>query len=148
MNMNEDNYLNDRLEDQIRWYDKKSQCNQKLYRVLRGVEIIAAALIPLLVGYVAQDSVYLKITVGVLGVLVAIIAGLLSLGRFQELWIEYRVTCESLKHEKYLFLTKTDPYDEDNPFPLLVKRVESLISREHTNWAQYMKKSDRKKSGA
>ncbi|MGH7808100.1 MAG: DUF4231 domain-containing protein [Thermodesulfobacteriota bacterium] len=146
--MSEDDYLKDRLEDQIRWYDKKSQCNQKLYKVLRGVEIGAAALIPLLIGYVTQDSVCLKITVGAFGVLVAIIAGLLSLGRFQELWIEYRVTCESLKHEKYLFLTKTDPYDEDNPFPLLVKRVESLISREYTNWAQYMKKSDKKKASA
>ncbi|HFC76762.1 MAG TPA: DUF4231 domain-containing protein, partial [Candidatus Moranbacteria bacterium] len=51
---------------------------------------------------------------------------------------------ESLKHEKYLFLTKSEPYDIDEPFKLLVQRVESLISKENTNWSNYMKKPQKK----
>ena len=67
-------------------------------------------------------------------------AGISSLQKFQELWIKYRTTAESLKKEKYLYLTKGQPYDTENPLSILVQRVETLVSQENTNWAQYMMK--------
>jgi hypothetical protein len=39
-------------------------------------------------------------------------------------WIEYRATAESLRKEKFLFLAQTEPYDKDDAFDLLVKRVD------------------------
>ena len=42
----------------------------------------------------------------------------------QEHWIEYRATAESLRKEKFLFLAQTEPYDKDDAFDLLVKRVD------------------------
>ena len=69
----------------------------------------------------------------------AIAAGALSLFRFQELWIQYRSSSETLKHEKFLFLTRTEPYNVVQPLPLLVNRAEALISREHTSWSQYIR---------
>lgn len=45
-----DEYLNDRLNNQIDWYDGKSQTNQKWFKRLRLLEIIAAAIIPFLAG--------------------------------------------------------------------------------------------------
>ena len=71
-----------------------------------------------------------------MGVTVALIAGLITLYRFQELWIEYRTTAETLKHEKYLYLTQSTPYDGERAFNLLVNRVEGLISRQNSGWAQ------------
>ena len=43
---------------------------------------------------------------------------------------------ETLKHERFLFLTRTTPYGGEDPFHLLVKRVEGLTSEEHTKWAE------------
>ena len=39
-------------------------------------------------------------------------------------WIEYPATTESLRKEKFLFLAQTEPYDKDDAFDLLVKRVD------------------------
>ena len=98
-------------------------------------EIFSASIIPLFAGFGEgrQWSIFL---VAILGALVAILASVLSLNQFQENWIEYRTTCESLKHEKFLFLTNTQPYDEDEPFGLFVQRIENLISKENSNWSQ------------
>ena len=76
-----------------------------------------------------------------MGLLITIITGVVTLYKFQENWIEYRTTCETLRHEKFLFLTQTDPYDIEDPFNLLVHRVENLISKENTQWAQHIKMS-------
>ena len=56
------------------------------------------------------------------------------------IFVAYRTTCESLRHEKYLYLTCSEPYNIKEPFSLLVNRVETLISKENTNRAQYMRK--------
>ena len=133
--MNPDDYIKDRVDGQIEWYDRKSCTNQLWFRWLRIVEIIAAAAIPLLVGYADSISEF-KVVVGILGLLIAVIAGVLGLYQFQENWTGYRTTCEALRQEKYLFLTKTQPYDQSDSFALFVQRVENLVSKERTNWAQ------------
>lgn len=143
--MNEEEYISQRLDEQISWYDKKSQWNQRWYKRLKATEIFMAILIPFLVGYIAETAPGVKFAVGFLSVIVAAIAGLVSLYKFQENWIEYRTTVESLKHEKYLYLTKTGPYDGADVFNKLVENVEGLISKENTRWAQHTKKQ--KKEG-
>ncbi|MFQ5596677.1 MAG: DUF4231 domain-containing protein [Nitrospiria bacterium] len=136
--MDEEQYIQDRLEDQLNWYDRKSGACQRRYKWLRAIEIVCAALIPFTVGPVLNKSELSAIVAGALGVTVSIVAGLMTLYKYQENWIKYRTTAESLKHEKFLYQTKTEPYDDTEPFPLLVKRVESLISKENTEWAGNM----------
>src|SRR5437870_6350096 len=104
--MNQDEYIQNRVDRQIDWYNRKSENNQQWFRLLRIVEIVAAAAIPLLAAY-ADTVAPIKLIVGGLGLLVAVIAGVLGVYQFQELWTGYRTTCEALKQEKYLFLTKT-----------------------------------------
>ncbi len=140
--MDKDKYLQERLDDQIEWYDKKSKVNQKWFKLLKIMEISSAALIPFIISFITDSSIILKIIAGSLGILVVIISGIIGLYKFQENWIEYRTTCETLKHEKYLFLIKSNPYNIDNPLPLLVQRAESIISKENTYWSQYIKKED------
>ena len=132
-------YIEKRLGDQIAWYDRKSATNQRWFKRLRFAEIVAAATIPFLSGF-ADRSLAIKIAIGTLGVVVAVIASLLGLLQLQEHWIEYRATAESLRKEKFLFLTQTEPYDKDDAFHLLVQRVEGLLSKENTDWAQSMVK--------
>jgi hypothetical protein len=132
-------YIEQRLTDQINWYDRKSGTNQRWFKGLRFIEIVAAATIPFLSGF-AGDSLPVKIAIGVLGVVVAVIAAVLGLLHFQEHWIQYRATAESLRKEKFLYLTQTEPYDKEDAFHLLVQRVEALLSKETTDWAQSMLK--------
>lgn len=144
--MNEEEYLKDRLDSQIEWYDKKSSWNQSWHKRLRILEVIAAASIPFLTGYITDSTPDMKIVVGGLGVLIAVSSGVLAIFKFQEHWLQYRTTAESLKHHKYLYQTKTAPYDRDNSFNLLVESIEGLISKENSNWVSYVKEKAKGKS--
>lgn len=135
--MDEEQYIEGRLKDQIDWYDKKSASNQKWYKRLRIIEILLASSIPFLAGFV-DVSLIVKFIIAGSGVAIALNGGLLLLYKFQENWTEYRTTSETLKHHMYRFLTKSVPYDGDDAFKLLVDNVESLISKENSNWNNYI----------
>jgi Protein of unknown function (DUF4231) len=123
----------ERLEDQIAWYDQKSQFNQRVYKRIKIVEILSAALIPFLA---AAKLPYFGVVTGGLGVLITVLEGMLHLNQYQQNWIAYRSTCELLKHEKYTYLGKASPYaNVPDPHALLAERIESLVSQEHAKWA-------------
>ena len=125
--------INERLEDQIRWYDQRSGSNMRWYKRLKISEIAAAAVIPLLA---ASSIPHAVMATGILGVMVTVFEGLLQLNQYHENWIRYRSTCESLKHEKYIYLANAGPYTSvEKPRALLAERVESLVSQEHAKWA-------------
>lgn len=131
--MTPDDYVKDRVDDQIAWYAGKSRANQHGYRVLKIIELVAAALIPFLAGMgdAIPASAWL---LGALGVIVAACAGIGGIYHHQENWIAYRTTAEALKQEKYRFLTGTTPYDGDAAFATFVQRVETLVARENAEW--------------
>lgn len=131
---NIDDYIKYRLDDQINWYDNKAASAQRWYKVYQVAELIIAALIPLLSGY-AASSTLIAVIIGVGGALISLIEGICKLFRFHENWIEYRSTCELLRHEKYLYQMKAFPYCKDESYEqMFVKNVESLISAESSKW--------------
>jgi len=132
-----DNPSMDRLEEQISWYDDKSGFNQGWFKFLKTVEIVLAALIPFAAGFK-----WPVVLIGLLGVSIVVIEGLQSLFQFHYNWISYRSTCESLKHEKYLFLANAGPYKSvEDSKALLAERVEALVSHEHAKWISITKKA-------
>jgi hypothetical protein len=141
MAISEAEYVEQRLDHQIKWYSKKSGTNQTWYKRLRLAEIVFASAIPLLAGYtqVTEFAKGVGLAMGIIGLIVAVLAGVISLYRFQENWNEYRSSAESLKQEKYLYLARVEPYNGDQPFELLVQRVEALLKSETTGWAQAMR---------
>ena len=82
------------------------------------------------------ELVPVQVLTGAMGVAVAAIGGLLSLYRFQEKWVEYRVTAENLKREKFFYLTGTAPYDVNNKLQTFVTRVEAILAVENMQWAE------------
>lgn len=133
-----------RLEDQIDWYDRKSSANQRTFRRIKITEILAAALIPFVSVFRMQSVSYA--TAG-LGVLITVLEGMLHLNQYQQNWINYRSTCEELKHEKFVYLGNAGPYaNVKDPRALLAERVESLVSQEHAQWATVQQQNAKEKS--
>ena len=108
--MNESEYLKNRLCDQIRWYSRKSSWYKKYFYTARTLEILLAGSLTAL-----SCTPYFKtsILIPLLSFSIVVIASLLALYKFQELWISYRTTSESLKHEKYLFETNWHKFTQD-----------------------------------
>lgn len=98
-------------------------------------EMVCAVLVPLFAGLGAPP-----LYTGLLGVAIVLLQGIQQLNQYQHNWITYRSTCETLKHEKYLYLAKAGPYaDVADPLPLLADRIESEISQEHAKWVAAQK---------
>ena len=122
----------ERLEDQIGWYDRKSRTSQRIFKLVKIVEILAAATIPFLASIDRREA---RWATAALGVMITILEGLLHLNQYQQNWIAYRSTCESLKHEKYTFLARASSYaNSPDARALLAERIESLVSQEPAKW--------------
>jgi hypothetical protein len=135
--------ITERLEQQIAWYDRKSTYNQKTYKLIKVIEILAAAFIPFIA---ALSLKHATIITGSLGVLITVLEGLLHLNQYQQNWTTYRSTCEALRHEKYVYIAKAAPYaGVADAYALLAERIESLVSQEHAKWAAAMQSQGDKK---
>ncbi len=145
--MTPDEYLKDRVDDQIAWYDRKSGSNKKWFIILQITTLVAAASVPVFA--IFSGDMWARVIVAVLGSATAITTGIVSLCQFREHWIEYRTTTELLKQEKYFYQTNTGHYMGDGAFSMLVERVEALVSQENTAWQQRLKthKKEDKKRG-
>lgn len=134
--MDESEYIKERLDNQIEWYDAKSMKNQKIFKRIRIAEIGISASIPILSMF-SDTSPIIKIIVAILGVLIVASISIQGMGNYHENWLEYRMIAETLKHEKFLYLTKSGVYENlEKPLGVLVGRVEGTISRENANWSQ------------
>ena len=131
--MSVEEYIDNRFENQYRWYSRKSGRSRAMYMSLQAAAIIASVSIPFLAGVLSDPTV--KPVVGGLGALVAILSGMSGLFQFQPNWVKFRATAEGLKREKYLFLTGSFPYSADDPFLLFVARVEDIIGKENVDWS-------------
>lgn len=129
-----------RVRDQVGWYDRKSQQNQRWFKRLKVGEIVTAAAIP----FAASVSAPLWL-VGGGGAVIVVLESLQQLQQYQQNWITYRATCERLKHEEFLFLAGAGPYAEaGDPEALLAERVEGLVSQEHAAWASHREDATKK----
>ena len=92
--MTELEYLKNRLCDQIKWYSEASSRCKKYFYVARTLEILFASILPIL-----SCTSYFKtsILIPLFSFSIVVIASLLALYKWQELWISYRTTSESFK---------------------------------------------------
>ncbi len=130
-------YLKERYNDQIDWYNKKSIRNHKIYSTFQLTLIILSSLTPILIlitlGF--PDYYYLQWIPIIISIIVAILASALKTFKFEEKWINYRTTCETLKKEIHLYHAQANQYSNaSDKEALFVDRVEHLISSENTLW--------------
>jgi hypothetical protein len=130
-----------RLDDQIAWYDGKSRYAQRSFKALKIVQLVVAGAIPLITVFKLPSTGQ---ATAVLGLVILVVEGLQQLNQYHENWINYRSTCESLRHEKYLFLASAGPYAKiEQPLTLLADRIEGIISQEHAKWVSGEKPAEK-----
>ncbi len=133
-------YLTKRYEDQIAWYDSKASRNQTIYHLMQWSLIVLAAITPVLIELKPQPPAAWVQWATVTSAIVAILTAGLKTFKYQENWINYRTTCETLRKEKHFYDAGLGEYGSaEDKAALSVDRVESLISRENTMWVSTQK---------
>ena len=127
-----DAYVKNRYEVKIAWYDHKAIANQRIYSWLQWGILVLAAVTPILV---AVGGGWQRWSAVVISALVAIGTAALKTFKYQENWINYRTTCETLQKEIHFLEAGVGEYRKaEDRSALFVQRVEALVSRENTLW--------------
>ena len=132
-------YLTDRYENQIAWYDRKAARNQATYKWMQWPLLVLAAITPILIELDLDPLGWVQWAT-LTSAVVAILTAALKTFNYQENWINYRTTCETLRKEKYFYDAGLGDYGSaKDKEALFVDRVESLIARENTMWVSAQK---------
>ena len=136
LNMNLQEYITQRVDDQIKFLSNRSRLNKLWFTLLVTSQILLAAMLPVITNAKLEFPLGItqNILVSSIGVLIVISTGLLNLNKYQEKWLNYRKTCEKLKQEKYVFLTRSTEYQIDN-ISDFVSRIEGILGSENEEWA-------------
>lgn len=132
-------YIENRVLDQIDWYNAKAGKNQTFFKRWMVASIILSALIPVLT--LLSDipcSFLIKILITAASSSVTAISAILSLYHFQELWVQYRANCEILQSTLHRYLTHTGEFkdrSEEDALNLLVMSCEEYMTKEFQTWA-------------
>lgn len=145
--MSPEEYITSRVDDQINYYDRQSLRSRKWQQSLTAVQIVAGGLVPIVAGFSTQIP-YADWLMALLGLSVTCATAFLSLNKYQERSINFRLTCESMKHLKNFFLARVTPYKGEEAFEQFVMDIEGLISKETSDWAAYARKEKGKSSSA
>lgn len=153
--MTQEDYIKDRLDDQINWYEGKSSFNQKKHKFWQVMKIVSALLITTISLWapanlfktgdeITDFHVNLTHIIGVIGAFVVFIESFVKIFDYEKLWIKYRSTAEKLKREKLLFETHSKPYHTKEAFNLMVQRCEAIMQDEVQGWVEVVSEKEEK----
>jgi hypothetical protein len=141
-------YLEKRYYDQLNYYEKSSGRNQKKYKNFQWVLIILSALTPVLAA-IDSEKLNIQYVVVIVSAIVAILTTGLKTFQYQELWANYRATCEQLKPEIHYYNFNVGPYGMQgvDKEALFISRVETILDKEHQGWPPAKKIRDDRSLG-
>ena len=146
--LSQEHYIDERLNDQLRYYDRTAGKAKSRYLQSRMVSVVAGALVPVLVNL---EFAYVDLITTILSVMVVLIVSLESVFHFREQWVNSRSTSEALRKEYFEFTAAEGLYadfvdDTDAAFRLFVERVEAMIEAENLSTLQVMTRETRTQS--
>jgi Protein of unknown function (DUF4231) len=135
-------YLKNRYDNQLDYYEDKSGKNQKRYKTFQWILIILSTATTILAAL--PDKLDLQYVVVATAGLVAILTSGLKTFQYQELWVSYRSTIEQLKPEIYYYNFNVGDYGQAgvDKETLFVSRVEKILNKEHDGWPVFTKLQD------
>ena len=167
--MKDEQYIKERIDDQINYFSSKASKAQKKYKKLKRWELLIAASIPVLIAFsalsilehtilvsnlVLEDGVEMlkpvftvstifQIIAAIGGIIIVILKGVFDLENYYKTWKDFRSVEMTLQQEKYKFYTKTEPYDESDAYGLLVEEVEQILNKENQKWRSVKKPTNK-----
>lgn len=135
--MEPEEYMKQRVENQIEWFSRKSRQNNTNFIRFEIVAILLSVSIPFAAIFMSDENDWIRYLVSLMGVVIAMITGIVTLMKYRENWVEYRATAEMLKRERYLYLTRCGSYADENHFDAFVQRIEGILAKEASNWKNY-----------
>lgn len=131
---NIEKYINERVDDQIKYFDDRSITNQQNYKRLKSVAIVCNLFTTATIALFFAVPEPFKIYLGIL----ALISSIIVLGTYQweefqsygGKWEKFRLVAEQLKSEKNLFYARAGRYStphSNKANQLFVETIEGLI---------------------
>ncbi len=135
----EKDYIENRVINQIKWYDSKAIHTQKYYKSLSIFSFVLSSSIPLLV--LMDNKISEKYIVAFIGAIVSIISYIINICSYKDLWIKYRTNCELLKSklQLYLYYHNSSKNHSSVEFQNFVLECEKFFSDEFLSWETYNK---------
>ena len=133
-------YMKDRYEPRLKRYEKATERYHLKFRIMQAALIVAAAIAPAVTAFAEFPTMrYLGVA---LSALVAILTSFQRALRFEDAWMNARITREDLRREKYLYLTSTSDYSRAaDKETLFAERVETIIERRENAQAERLRES-------
>jgi hypothetical protein len=129
-----DDYMKNRVENQISYFDSSALKNQRAYRRLKLTSIACNILTTMTIALAFTVPETYKVSMGILAlVLSTVVLGTYQLEEFQNYgakWEKFRLVAEQLKSEKYMFLNQVGAYssaDESANRREFIERIEGTI---------------------
>lgn len=135
--MNIEQYINNRVNNQIDWHDKKSVWNKWAYLICSIIAVVGSILVSITIQYC-------DVLATIISALVAISVGINNLFKFQKKWMLYRATSELLNSEKMKFEVKAGAYSgatEDSE-KLFCDKIETILNNTNQEWSQFFNDDD------
>ncbi len=124
-------FLAERVDAAIAWHDAQSRRARRLFTFLSGLVLVATGSLTLL-----TRRTELAELAAVVNVVAILASGFVTLGQHQQRWVEYHATAESLRSQRFLFLTRTGQYAGPDAFPAFVAQVEATLGQCLGEWRQ------------
>jgi Protein of unknown function (DUF4231) len=144
------NPLMERIDRRIAWYDRNARRSQFLFKGFKVLTLLAAAAIPFGAGLSAADigsAGVATFAIGLLGAAIVVVEGFQQLFQWQQNWLNYRSTCETLERERSLFLARAGSYaGVRGPHARFAERAEAIMAQEHSKWLTLSEQSGVKRS--
>lgn len=144
--MDIDEYITKRVDEQQKYFSKKATDNKGKYELLSIIKLLLSLVISVATPIVGECSVW-SIIISIISATIAFIEGLVFIKKYNDKWINYRKSSESIKREKYFFTTKSEKYrnvacEEAND--LFVQNIESIIRDSNEKWENIIFEERRK----
>ena len=139
--MTEELYILNRVNPQIEWHNKKSKCYKRCYIFCSWILIVGSILTGVVIPICQEVGVMLS-------TIVAITTSISKVYRFHSKWILYRLTSETLMHEKVLFETKTGIYNNYNAYSDFVANIEAILMKTNESWEKLLEDLTQKNDDA
>jgi len=129
-----EDYMKNRVDDQLEYFDSSAIRNQKAYRRLKGTSIACNVLTTMTIALAFTVPQEYKVVMGILALILStIVLATYQIEEFQSYgakWEKFRLVAEQLKSEKFMFLNRVGLYatsDDNVAKRQFIETIEGII---------------------